>query len=109
MRWFVAAFPLLFLSGCVLPTPVSIATLGFDAVSYALSGKTVVDHGVSMVMNRDCALVGLLEGRVCAEEREFQVAATNQRTQVPPETIQPIGTRDHGGLLESPQESIKTI
>lgn len=66
------------LSGCLLPTPVSIVTSGFDAVSFVASGKTVTDHGVSLVMGEDCALVRVLEGEVCREERGFEVAASSE-------------------------------
>ena len=58
-------------SACTMPTPVSVVTMGFDAVSYAVSGKTVTDHGVSLAVGRDCALVRILEGGICAEEHAY--------------------------------------
>lgn len=63
------------LSGCLLPTPFSIVSSGLDAVSFVASGKTVTDHGVSLVMGEDCALVRVLEGEVCREQREFEEVA----------------------------------
>lgn len=74
MRWFVVAFLPLILSGCLLPTPISLATFGLDAVSYAVSGKTVTDHGISLAMGQDCALIGLLEGEVCDDQPAYEVA-----------------------------------
>jgi len=74
MRWFLIALLPFTLSGCLLPTPLSLATLGLDAVSYAVSGKTVTDHGISMAMGQDCALIGLLEGEVCDDQPGYQVA-----------------------------------
>ena len=74
MRWFVVAFLPLILSGCFLPTPISLATFGLDAVSYAVSGKTVTDHGISLAMGQDCALIGLLEGEVCDDQPAYELA-----------------------------------
>ena len=74
MRWFmVVALPLV-LSGCLMPTPLSLATFGLDAVSYAVSGKTVTDHGISLAMGEDCALIGLLEGEVCDDQPDYETA-----------------------------------
>lgn len=74
MRWFIVALLPLALSGCFLPTPLSLATFGLDAVSYAVSGKTVTDHGISLAMGQDCALIGVLEGEVCDDQPDYAVA-----------------------------------
>ena len=74
MRWFYLFATLVPLSGCALPAAVSMASLAIEAGSYAISGKTVVDHGLSAVMARDCALTRVLEGRICEEERHYDVA-----------------------------------
>lgn len=54
-------------SGCaLLPGPVGIALLALDGVSYVVSKKSVADHGISIVMQQDCALWrGVTEGRIC--------------------------------------------
>lgn len=74
MRLFIVALLPLALSGCFLPTPLSLATFGLDAVSYAVSGKTVTDHGISLAMGQDCALIGVLEGEVCDDQPDYAVA-----------------------------------
>ena len=74
MRWFCLFATLIPLSGCALPAAVSVASLAIETGSYALSGKTIVDHGLSAVMERDCALIRALEGPVCDEERHYDVA-----------------------------------
>lgn len=62
------------LSGCFLPTPVSIASMGTDAVSFFFSGKTVADHGVSLALDEDCALIGALEGEICDDQPDYRDA-----------------------------------
>lgn len=73
MRWLVFTATAVALSGCALPPAISIASLAFDLASYSATGKTVTDHGLSMVFQKDCALLrGLEEGEVCVEaDSEF--------------------------------------
>ncbi len=73
MRFIWISAVLLSLSGCALPVAVSIASLAFDTGSYLASGKTVTDHGLSMVMDKDCALLRVVEGPVCEEEADYEV------------------------------------
>lgn len=57
------------LSGCFTPSPLSVATMMFGAHSYAVSGKTLTDHGISGVTGEDCALTRLIsEGDMCRDE-----------------------------------------
>ena len=62
------------LSGCALPPAVTLVSLALDATSYVVSGKTVTDHGISLVLDRDCALLRALEGEICRETADFEVA-----------------------------------
>ncbi len=75
------------LAGCLLPTPFSVATMGADAVSYAVSGKTVTDHGLSLALGGDCALVRVLEGEICAEPRDYPDVATAAALTPLPESL----------------------
>ena len=44
------------IGGCgLVPPAVSIASFAADALSYAVSGKSVSDHGLSLVMQEDCS------------------------------------------------------
>ena len=54
--------------GCgLVPPAVSIASFAADAFSYAVSGKSVSDHGISAVMQENCAFLNLVKGEaVCA-------------------------------------------
>jgi hypothetical protein len=56
------------LGGCgLVPPAVSIASFAADAFSYAVSGKSVSDHGISAVMQENCAFLNLVKGEaVCA-------------------------------------------
>lgn len=62
------------LTGCFLPTPVSIVSIGADVVSFVFSGKTVADHGISVAMNEDCAMMGVLEGEICDDQPDYRNA-----------------------------------
>ena len=60
------------LSGCFLPTPVSMVSTGVDVVSYIATGKAATDHGLSYAMGEDCALMRLFKGEICREPRIYE-------------------------------------
>ena len=62
------------LSGCFVPTPVSVVSMGTSVVSLFFSGKTVADHGVSLAFDEDCALIGALEGEICEDRPDYRDA-----------------------------------
>ena len=64
------------LGGCALPVPVQIASWALDGISYLMTEKSVTDHGISVLAQKDCAVLrGLMEpGEFC---REFDDAATD--------------------------------
>ncbi len=68
MRWLVLAAAAISLSGCGLPTIVSVWSTALDFASYGSSGKTVTDHGISLVLQKDCSLMRGLDGPVCTEK-----------------------------------------
>jgi hypothetical protein len=68
--------------GCSIPTPVSIASYAIDGVSYIVTGKSMSDHALSAVMDQDCALLRIVQGKlVChdygdnSEEELYQALA----------------------------------
>lgn len=67
---------LLALSGCALPPVISVASFALDIASYGQSGKSVSDHGLSLVMRRDCAVLNLLQGFLCRDRPGFDNAET---------------------------------
>ncbi len=67
MRWLSLAVLTILLSGCALPPVFTAASLMADAISYASTGKSVTDHGISMVLQKDCALLRAFDGDICIE------------------------------------------
>ena len=76
MKRFMAlgAFALL-LGGCAIPFPVQVASWAIDGISYVMTQKSVADHGISLVAQKDCAILrGVLDpGEFC---RDLDDAAT---------------------------------
>src|SRR5258708_18592467 len=62
----LALMPLL-LCGCV-PPAVAVASYVVDGVSYAASGKSLSDHGISVVKDEDCASWHFFVGRAVCED-----------------------------------------
>ena len=69
----------LFVAGCGLPPAVTIASLAIDALSLAVSEKTVADHALSQIAQKDCAMWrGFTGDELCIDEDStFAVAATD--------------------------------
>lgn len=61
-RFILILAPIL-LSGCAIPPAISIASYVLDGISYAATGKSVSDHGISAVAGRDCAAFRILKGQ----------------------------------------------
>jgi hypothetical protein len=58
-------------AGCVLPPPATIASYALDGVSFFSTGKSVSDHAISAVAEKDCALWRVVKGeRICREYRD---------------------------------------
>lgn len=51
------------LSGCALPIPITIASLLADGYVLATANKTVLGHGLSSVMGKDCGLMNALSDK----------------------------------------------
>lgn len=69
MRLFWVMAAMIPLAGCALPPALTVISMAVDVASYAASGKTVTDHGISMVLQKDCALIRALEeeGEICSD------------------------------------------
>jgi len=71
-----------FLAGCAMPVPVTIASFILDGFSIATTNKTVTDHGLSFVAQQDCAVWrGFTEGELCREgdaDRELITALAEE-------------------------------
>ena len=52
------------LGGCALPVPFQVASWAIDGISYLMTEKTIADHGISILAQKDCAVLrGLLGDR----------------------------------------------
>ncbi len=74
MRWLVLAAAAIVLSGCGLPPVVTYASYAADILSYLTTKKSVTDHGISLALEKDCALLRVLDGPICVEETEAEMA-----------------------------------
>ena len=85
---FVAAA--LAVSGCaLLPASVQVALLALDGVSFVVSKKSVADHGISIIVQQDCALWrGVTEGQFCYPDGEATMIAETE--DAPDQAIDPV-------------------
>ena len=69
-------------SGCaLLPASAQVALLALDGVSFVVSKKSVSDHGISFVMQKDCAMWrGVTEGRLCNSDGAATMIAETEDT-----------------------------
>ncbi len=87
MRWLLFAAAAVALSGCGIPPVISVASLALDFASYGATGKTVADHGLSAVLQKDCVLLRGLDGQVCVAE------GSAEATTKPPREAETRGSR----------------
>lgn len=71
------------LSGCAVPAAVSIASYAADGASLVSTGRSVSDHGISILLQQDCALFRFVRGRaVCKPMKKddlvYDVAFANR-------------------------------
>ena len=68
----------LILGGCAVPPAVSIASFAADALSLVVSEKTLTDHAISQIAEKDCALWrGFTGEEVCIDEAGTVPAVTD--------------------------------
>ena len=62
-----------------MPAAFTVASLALDTGSYMVSGKTLTDHGLSMAMDEDCAMVRVLDedDEICQEAPDYELAAAD--------------------------------
>ena len=110
MGWLVLAAAAISLSGCGLPPIVTYVSTAADIVSYLTTKKTVTDHGISMVLQKDCALLRVLDGPICIEETEEVLLSDCVRFETSHDTA---GTRDGSGksdvFMRRPSEAYQQI
>ncbi len=54
------------LTGCGVPTAVTLASYAADGASFLSTGRSVTDHGISILLQKDCALFRIVRDQpVC--------------------------------------------
>ena len=94
MRWLVLAAAAISLSGCGLPPTVTYTSYVADIFSYLSTKKSVTDHGISFVLQKDCALLRVFDGPICIEEVAEVVLSDCARFEASHDTV---GPRDGSG------------
>lgn len=65
----VAASCAVALSACAVPPAVTAISYAADGVAYVVSGKSVSDHAMSLVLEQDCAVFRVFQGRLVCHDR----------------------------------------
>ena len=65
------------ISGCsFLPVPIQVASWAVDGLSMIATKKSISDHGLSLVIQKDCAVWrGITHGSICREFLEDPIVA----------------------------------
>lgn len=66
------------ITGCAAPVPITVATLVMDGVSYVATEKSMTDHGISALADKDCAMHRVLADEYMCKDfpKETEVAET---------------------------------
>ncbi len=84
-----------------MPPAVTIVSLVADVASYAATGKSVTDHGISLVLQKDCALLRGFEGDICIDPDPAAEFANSLAFATDPVVIpRPAGQVGDGRLAE---------
>lgn len=88
---FSILFSVLLLTGCALPLPYQIASWALDGISYMATEKSVTDHGLSIIAQKDCALLRVVHGNeICSANDDsgtFAVAKNDNANTVDKSTV----------------------
>ena len=49
-----------------MPLPFQIASWALDGISYIATEKSVTDHGISIIAQKDCALLRVVQAMISA-------------------------------------------
>lgn len=106
-------------AACALPPAVTVAGLAADGVSYAVSGRAVTDHAISLAAQEDCALYRAVQGEsICRDEaaaegtmalngagEPIQLAAAPAEAPMPEEAETPVTPAEVASTEEASDEA----
>lgn len=82
-KYLIVLLPFM-VGACAAPVPIQVASWLIDGLSYLTTDKTLSDHGISVVMGRDCAMLRTVtEGELCRDEEKTAVAALDRTLGIP--------------------------
>ena len=92
-------------AGCALPVPLQVASWALDGISYVMTEKSVTDHGLSAVVQKDCAVWrGFTEGELCRDwgsEQGTLLAAVSKINDKPNKSISPVTDDNRKSIRQS--------
>ena len=97
----VLSLSALLITGCAVPVPFQVASLALDGISYVMTEKSMTDHGLSVVAQKDCAVWrGVTAGELCREWQDGDGTLTVDKSATGlPEAIAGFGSRARLGIL----------
>jgi hypothetical protein len=102
VRGFRGLLPIMLLpllaAGCAVPPMVTVASFAADGASYAATGKSVSDHGISAATGHDCALLRPVFG----DKPVCDTSLSEQGRQVPVEQGKASAPRPEAAAQASP-------
>ena len=88
--WMIAAA--FVLGGCALPMPIKVASWAIDGISYLSTKKTVTDHGMSLALGQDCALLRVVteKGQICSGDASSGTVVVQAEEPAEPAEVAPV-------------------
>lgn len=104
------------LGACALPVPVQMASWALDGVSMLTTRKSVTDHGISILAQKDCAIWRGVKGDdICQEGDDIltafaeAISSADADPQVPPEPQTEVGELAAFEVAAGPVIDVKEI
>jgi hypothetical protein len=92
-RLFATVAAPLILGGCGFPVAVQVASLIADGISVVATDKTLTDHGLSIVAEKDCAVWRGIKGEdICKQSDDL--SGQIMVSELPDHTAKPVETAD---------------
>ena len=67
-RWGLIMASVAVLYGCAVPVPARVASWAIEGITYLATKKSIADHGISFVAEKDCSILrGVTQRRFCID------------------------------------------
>ncbi len=96
--------------GCAMPLPVQIASWTLDGISFLMTQKSLADHGLSMVAQKDCAIWRGVAGQALCRDDVVSPRAIAAFEDNPADTASLMEATLNAGIpREGPAATVKRI